>query len=36
MRIKGGKNEQHKEQCKKNRRLITGNFDKYRIKIQFT
>ncbi|KAK2574001.1 hypothetical protein P5673_000115 [Acropora cervicornis] len=23
MRIKGGKNEQHKEQCKKNRRLLT-------------
>lgn len=35
MRIKGGKNEQHKEKCKKNRRLQTVSFDKYSITIQF-
>ena len=35
MRKKGGKNEQHKEKCKKNRRLLTVSFDKYSITIQF-
>ena len=33
MRIKGGKNEEHKEKCKKNRRLLTVSFDKYSITI---
>ena len=33
MRIKGGRNEQHKEKCKKNRRLLTVGFDKYSITI---
>ena len=34
MRIKGGKNEQHKEKCKKNRRLLTVSF-KTNIALQY-